>query len=142
MNDAWRAGSFVRIHSAANTSSRAPLCVLAQADFGTSRRTAHTRGSLTTRVGTIAYMPPECLQTFGLLGYVVTVVCVCASVVCVCAVRSRCVVNRPTGDNTSICGEKWDVYSLGILLNFIVTERTPHENLFDNQIVRQVGVAG
>ena len=142
MNDAWRAGSFVRIHSAANTSSRAPLCVLAQADFGTSRRTAHTRGSLTTRVGTIAYMPPECLQTFGLLGYVVTVVCVIALASCVCAVPSRCVVNRPTGDNTSICGEKWDVYSLGILLNFIVTERTPHENLFDNQIVRQVGVAG
>lgn len=47
-------------------------------------------------------------------------------------------LSRPSDDQSNLSGEKWDVYSLGILLNFIFTETHPHTDMFNHEIVRQV----
>ena len=91
-------------------------------DFGVSRsiKTPLVPGGkgsssqLSTRVGTVAYMPPECLRTLGLTE----------------------VNNQATADIVS--GEKWDVYSLAVLFSFIFTEHHPFGDMRNNQIVRGV----
>ena len=60
-------------------------------------------------------MPPECLLTFGL------------------------VTHAPFSPiDEAVSGEKWDVYSLGILFAFIFTGRRPYPGLMHSQIMRQV----
>ena len=41
-------------------------------------------------------------------------------------------------DDTDISGDKWDVYSLAVVLSFLFSEKHPYSGLRDNEIVRGV----
>ena len=86
------------------------------ADFGTSRCVTPAEArNLTTRLGTVAYMPPECLLSFG-------------------PVTS----GHQTDSDETVVGEAWDVYSLAIVFAFIFTERHPYPGLHDRKIIPRV----
>ena len=86
------------------------------ADFGTSRSVSPADAhSLTTKLGTIAYMPPECLLSFGLVH-----------------------ASHQNNIAETVVGEAWDVYSLAILFAFIFTERHPYPGLRDGEIIHEV----
>ena len=68
---------------------------------------------ITTNIGTIAYMPPEVLaaETAG---------------------ANQVEVNPPT---VGISGAKWDVYSCGILIGYLLTRQPPFAGLNSRQIL-------
>ena len=41
-------------------------------------------------------------------------------------------------DDTDISGEKWDVYSLAVVLSFLFSEQHPYSGLRNNEIVHRV----
>jgi len=115
------AGAFAHIHSK-NIIHRdlKPANVLLDknkdckvADFGLSRNVTESGRDFTQNIGTVAYMPPEALETSQACG------------------------DEPThcAESSELLGTKWDVYSYAIMYLYMLTRQRPYRGLDNRQIM-------
>jgi len=88
------------------------------ADFGLSRDVTDSNRDFTQNIGTIAYMPPEALETSQSCG------------------------DEPKhcSEDSELLGTKWDVYSYAIMYLYILTGQRPYRGLDNRQIMLYVFV--
>jgi len=88
-------------------------CDCKVADFGLSRDVTSTNRDFTQNIGTIAYMPPEALETSQYLDD----------------------EPRECAESSELLGTKWDVYSYAIMYLYILTGQRPYRGLDNRQIM-------
>jgi len=83
------------------------------ADFGLSRDVTESNRDFTQNIGTVAYMPPEALETSQSCG------------------------DEPKhcSEASELLGTKWDVYSYAIMYLYILTGQRPYRGLDNRQIM-------